>query len=216
MIRKLSATVAAGALMASAPAMADTPDTTGPVDFNAEVQVQEIATLEVENGTASMVVDDTNDDFQGQAGSEGSEFNASAGNLAVLKLSTNFTVDAVEIEFPTDSGFGPPDSDLPSLEFGVATNGDEQLGVFPQAGVLNDSGDIIGGGGGMFLHGGEDEPIQVTGETRDDDSGFGPGVHRIGVGVSTSWNRDRVDSDTEFADPGTYTIGMTASIVPNL
>jgi hypothetical protein len=216
MIRKVSATVAAGALMASAPAMADEPNTTDPVNFNAEVKVQQIAELEVEDATASMVVDNPQDSFQSQP-ETGSQFNASDGNLAVLKLRTNFQVDAVEIDFETESGFGPPDSDVTNAQFGVAKNEEgEKLGVFPQAGVLKDNGDIIGSSNGIFLHRGKDEPLQVTGKTRQDDSGFGPGVHRIGVGVSTSWNRDKVSSETEFAEPGTYTIGMTASIVPKL
>ncbi|GEM_PF-5134087 len=199
----------------AAPAVAE--DT---VEVDVTVTVEEIAFLEVIRGSGSMVIDDGSDTFMGNPSSEGTVFNKDDGNLAVVQLSTNYQIDALDITYSKidqikDFGSG--------FYFGRAIGEDTGniLGVWPQAGVLDEDGTITGGGGGIFLHdsGAVDTPVQVTGphRTEDPDGGFGPGTHQIGIGVSTGWDRTRsAVGEPELAVPDDYVIDMDVTIVPEL
>ncbi len=219
MITKLSVSAAAlAALGLAAPAMAENLYGQGST-VDIEVEVEQIAVLEVESASARMFLDDESDPFMGR-GSTGGSFDAE--DLAVLKLSTNFDIDALEVDFPKVRGGTTADGRIRnfdgSTQFGraIGRNNGEILGVWPQAGTLSaPNGSIIGGGGGIFGNPADGNPIQVTGPHRDNDTnGFGNGVHYFGLGVSTNWTRTTNDGPM-FAEPDVYDITLTATIVPD-
>ena len=183
-----------------------------PVDVDITVTVEEIAFLEVIEAAGQMTIDDASDSFMGQPSSTGSVFNAAAGQMAVVQLSTNFDVDAIDINFPRINGIrGFSSADYFGEAIGSSTG--NTLGVWPQAGYLDGSGNINGGGGGIYFHSGGNTSFQVTGTHRqNDNNGFGAGVHQFGIGVSTNWTRTLV-GEPEFAEPDDYQIQITASIV---
>lgn len=206
MIRKLSVSaVALAALGFAAPAMAN------PVTVDIDVVVQQVAELNVLEGSASMTIDDSSESFMGQPSSGGDSFDAA--DLAVIQLNTNFDATSVDISydkvddiFTFGSGFW----------FGEAIGADtgNTLGVWPQAGVLDSpTGSVIGGGGGMI---GNDSSSATAPLVRTNTGGgaFGNGMHYIGLGVSTNWNRVPASGPETFAAADTYSIELTATIMP--
>lgn len=206
MIRKLSVSAAAlAALGFAVPAMAN------PVTVDIDVVVQQVAELNVLAGAASMTIDDSSDTFMGQPSSGGSSFDAA--DLAVIQLNTNFDVTSIDITYDKVddiAGFGT------GVWFGEAIGGgtNNTLGVWPQAGVLDSpTGSVIGGGGGMI---GNDSSSSTAPIVRTNTGGapFGNGMHYIGLGVSTNWDRVPAAGPEVFAAPDTYSIELTATIVP--
>ncbi|MBK5942661.1 hypothetical protein [Halorhodospira halophila] len=172
-----------------------------------DVTVEEIAVLDVIRSQGSMVIDDDSDTFMGTPSSDGSVF--SGGDLAVIRLSTNYDVGAIQVDFERQSGFRQPD---PSTYFGVAkgNNTDNTLGVWPQIANWDDeSQNIPSGGGSMTSHSGSDVPLN-----HDRDAPFGNGQHYFALGVSTNWDRT-LPEEPEFAAPDTYNIELTATVIPD-
>ncbi|MCG5532441.1 hypothetical protein LRF89_03185 [Halorhodospira sp. 9621] len=175
-----------------------------------DVTVEEIAVLDVITPQGSMVIDDDSDTFMGKPSSEGSVFSGS--DLAVIRLSTNYEVNAIQVDFDRQSGFRQPDS---ATYFGVAkgNNTDNTLGVWPQIANWDiENQDIPGGGGAMTSHGGDDQPLTHN----NNGAPFGNGEHYFALGVSTNWDRTLDDDDEPlFAAPDTYNIELTATVVPD-
>ncbi|MCG5527332.1 MULTISPECIES: hypothetical protein [Halorhodospira] len=172
-----------------------------------DVTVEEIAVLDVIRSQGSMVIDDDSDTFMGNPSSGGSVF--SGEDLAVIRLSTNYDVNAIEVDFDRLDGFRQPDS---STYFGVATGTTlgNTLGVWPQiANWDNDTQNIPSGGSSMTTHSGSDEPL-----THDTGAPFGNGQHYFALGVSTNWDRTLL-GEPEFAAPDTYNIELTATVIPD-
>ena len=214
MITKLSVSAAAlAALGLAAPAMAENLyDDDVTVDI--EVEVQQIATLEVEAATARMVIDDDNDNFMGNPTSGGNDFS----NVASVKLATNFDVDSIRFSFDDIDGSVPgPQSNQQgnynaawTEAFGDAgsnTRAQGSLAVLPQ-GVLLDGpgGNMVGN---TFFGAGA---IDVT----NSGAPFGNGVHYAGIGVSTNWGNTFDSQGLDFAEQDLYVAEFDATIVPSI
>ena len=228
MIRTYTASaLALAAASLAAPAMAQTniiydPD---PATVDVNVEVQDIAILEVLDDDGNMVIDDNSDTFMGNPSSSGTTFDTNVGDFAELRLLTNFTVDSVDFTYDTVRNIRNDPTDPSSTfngtgfeNFGRAigqSNGNV-LGVYPQVGVVDSTGGIIGGGGGIFAHDGSPggtapRTISVDGPDRSTPTGFANGTHEFAVGVSTNWSRTRL-TEPQFAEPDTYTLTIEAVI----
>jgi hypothetical protein len=224
-------TLSAAALAAAgfaAPAMAQQnliydPDSTVDVD----VLVERIAVLEVVDGQGKMIIDDDSPSFMGNPSSSGDVFDTSVGDFAELRLSTNFDIESVDFSYDTVRNIRNDPTD-PSSTFNgtgfevfgraIGQTSGNVLGVYPQVGVLDGAGNIIGGGGGIFVHDGSSGPlgtrtISVDGPDKSTPTGFANGTHEFAVGVSTDWSRTRL-TEPQFAVQDTYRITLDATIVP--
>jgi hypothetical protein len=221
MLNKLTAgIVALGAVGFASSAMAAANLT--PVTVDLDVVVQEIAVLQVVNGTGSMIIDDHQDSLQGQPSSGASVYNAGTGKYATMRLNTNFDVGSISITYPKISNIRrdenaawPADGSAdPTFWFGKAEGPGGILGVWPTAGIVDETtGDIINATGGGLIGNNpasEDAPLV---RTNTGGTAFGAGTHQIALGLSTRWSRTPVGAPL-FAAPGTYAIELTATIVP--
>ena len=216
---------ASAMLMSGGTAMAQSIGDSAEVTVN--VLVQEIYFLEVVQASGSMIIDDTEDTMQGQPSSGGSVFNAMTGNYALVRLNTNFVVDAIRGDYNKINGIRNRDHpnypannatfDGTQFEwFGeaVGQNTGGILGVFPGAGLVDEATmNIIGGGGGMAMNIGGS---QADGFIRNGPNAgnFGPGSHLVAIGAATNWSRTPVSSPTLFAEPDTYSMAITLTVVP--
>lgn len=184
----------------------------GAVDI--DVEVEEIAYLNVVNGTGSMVIDDDQDSFMGNPSSDGSVTDAVGGTLATIQLLTNFNIDAIRVNFDRVTGlrnFGT------SAFFGeaIGVNSGNTLGVWPQIGSVDPATGTTSGQR-LTSHDGSNTPLEITGAFHaGTQSGFAAGTHDFALGVSTNWDRT-LPGEPEFAEPDTYQIQLTATIVPTL
>jgi len=216
---KLAASAAALATAFAGPAMAQSLSGS-PATVDIDVIVDQIAELSVTDDTGVMVVDDSNDNFMGNpAGAnpdgDGSIFNNINGTLAELKLSTNFDVSNIQVDFPKVQG-GNANGRIRNFTnttyFGEAIGGGNghTLGVWPQVGVLDGPGGTITGGGGVMQGNPADgSPIMAD----NNGSAFDNGDHHLALGVSTNWTRT-ANGEPLYAEPDTYSIQLTATIVP--
>jgi len=210
---KFAASAAALATAFAGPAMAAE-------TVNIDVVVQNIAFLETTDASGQMTIDNQDDTVMGNPSSSGSAWPGdAAANWAEIKLSTNHTVQGIDINFPRTNGiknFGS--ADYFGKAIGVGSG--DTLGVWPHAGVLGSNGeiggDVAGKGQGqcVWLHDGSNTSLQLMGDCRENGAtGLGNGMHDIAIGVSTNWDRTLVGEPT-FASPDTYSIAMTATIIP--
>ncbi|MFN4273246.1 MAG: hypothetical protein ACK4F5_10570 [Aliihoeflea sp.] len=218
---------ASAMLLLGSTAMAQTIYDPDPAVVTVNVLVQEISFLQVVQASGSMIIDDTEDTMQGQPSSGGSVFNASTGNYALVRLNTNFVVDAIRGDYTKINGIRNRDHpnypaanatfDGTAFEwFGeaIGQNTGGILGVFPGAGLVDEATmNIIGGGGGMAMNIGGS---QVDGFIRNGPNAgnFGPGSHLVAIGAATNWSRTPVSSPTLFAEPDTYSMAITLTVVP--
>jgi hypothetical protein len=136
-------------------------------------------------------------------------------NVTEVTLRTNHDV-AVDFDWSGNVGRNDGEVELTSTGTSVTLTG------VPQAGPLDGSGAIIGGGGGVYLQSNQtittSQPkLRVFDGARGTTDAFSSGEHKIGLGVSLSWSDVLDDAGTgaTFAPPATYTASIDATIVPN-
>jgi len=184
-----------------------------------DVQVMQVALLEVTQSSATMTIDDNSGPFMGNPSSGGNDFS----NVAKMKLSSNYDVSSIEVDFPRRANSQFNGGSSLSTFFGEATcqsgfcstpsGSTTALGVFPAISTLDASGNFMNGGGVQQFHDGTNTSIVYDGDSGAPSPGFAAGVTEFGLGVGTKWDRTFVGEPT-FAEPGTYSITLTATIMP--
>lgn len=171
-----------------------------PATVDIMVEVQEIAVLSVVDGSASTIMDDPNPTSVGDPNSV-----QPTPGMAQLELATNFCV-GLEFDFPTTVGIRPN----PLEYYGVAegVNNQNTLGVQPFVRVANNAfsfGDVFN------LTGSDtDAPLMVSSGSG---GGLCDGYYDIFIGLVTQWDLT-LNGEPMFAEPDTYRIPITVSLVP--
>ncbi len=175
-------------------------------EIKINITVQEIAELAVINDVGSMVVDDTSYTFMGNPSSDGDKYCIEDGQLAVIEMRNNFHVDAIQISYEN--------AQFDSKWLGVARGAEtgHSLGVRPGGGYLIEDDTLSA----LYKnnHYSSDAFFYIKGPTMSG-SGFSPGMHRFGLGVKTLWSWT-FQGEPEYARPDTYSITLTATIIPQL
>ncbi|SEP23733.1 hypothetical protein SAMN04490248_1485 [Salinihabitans flavidus] len=178
-------------------------------NVDVDVEVEEIAILEVDQSKGTMLIDDASFTVMGNPSDEGSVLDSGEGNYASVGLRTNTCLDFVLVEFPRSAGFrNVPDG----AQLGVATGqaSGNSLGVWPRVFRVDPAT-------GAFrpdpaVHDGSDSDLAVTGltgVTKD----FCNGSHKLALGVGTAYDIT-LDGEQAFAPPDTYIIPLTGTLVP--
>jgi hypothetical protein len=202
---KTSVTIAV-ATLASLLAAHSVAATADPEIVDLEVIVEPIAILEVIKQSTTVLISDTQ-----LAG-----WPAPLANLGRIRLSTNFCITAVVLDFPRVTGI----RGFPSHYYGKATglSTGNTLGVNPFA--VSTGIQAHGGVGWMFapsnapLPGGTNKPLTLSGSSNDfcPEPG-GASIFDIYLGVVSKWDLT-LPSEPHFAVPDTYRIPITATITP--
>lgn len=228
MIRNLSISAAVlAAVGMAAPAIAET------VEIN--ITVAPYSELITATAFGSMTIDDGSDTEMGLPSSAGS-VECGASNLAAVRLNTNVSVEAVEVDFlrtrnvrnrddanwPDATWNGVVDGGWDMQDFARAVGaGDGQiLGVYPYATMNDGAGGCnvtwhhdprhtlgpVGGGRNGFA-------VRSGGNPNNDGGPFANGTHLIELGVAGNWSNTVIGEDV-FAAPQVYTVELTATIMP--
>lgn len=179
------------------------------------INVEEIAVLQVLSGIANVIVADSN-----RAG-----YPAPEASLAKVRLFTNYCIGGLQIDFPRVAGLR---GGFPSHYYGRATgvgNGNT-LGANPYAYVTGPSGTQVAHGGvastlnNTFfnpttpLPGGLNQPLIMPGPSNNlCPEPDGEGIFDLFLGAVTKWDLT-LSPEPLFAAPDTYVIPLTVSIIP--
>lgn len=170
-----------------------------PEPTEVKVEVQEIAVLSVVEGSASTIMDDPNPTVVGST---------PQGQLptgtAQLALDTNFCV-ALEFDFPTVTGLRPNPNAIYGK--GLGQGNGNTLGMMPYFFV---KGINVQFGDNDALTGSSEPPPMVLSKDTGD---LCNGVYDIFVGAVTQWDLT-LPPEPMFAEPDTYRIPITVSLVP--
>jgi len=168
-----------------------------PAVIDISIQVQEIAVLTVVDQPASTVMDDPYPTYIGDPTWGGSTI-----GMAKLQLATNFCV-GVQFDFVTVSGIRPNPTRFYGRALGQSSG--HTLGVQPFA---RWDGGVVGFG------------LPVNGSTTDAPFGISKGsgnmcdgYYDIYLGAVTRWDMT-LPPEPLFAEPDTYVLPVTATIVP--
>lgn len=199
MTRSIAFSAAALVAVLAAPASAQTT-----ANAEIEVVVQSIAQLEVIEGSATTIMDDTTLTTAGDPNPL-----AGTGGMAHLQLSTNYCVDDVAFDFPTVTGI----RGNPSAFYGAAVglNNSNTLGVQPFVRFPSTSGLLGFGNLGALGGRAADAPLETSGVS----FGLCDGTYDIFVGLATRWDLT-LPPEPMFAAPDTYRIEITATIMSSL
>jgi hypothetical protein len=234
MIRKLSiSAMALAAFGMAAPAMAQQNLTGNGSTVDINIEVESIAILEVLNPTGTMVIDNDFDNVMGNSTSDLPNQGASnrLSDYAQIRLMTNFQLSSLDISFPMTNNIRNLDADptgnttfngLPCCEYfaAAAGPGGATLGVFPV--VYNSDGFTDENATGfVYQNNSATAGNTVSNQGSRDASTPAPwiiptppmGLTDYAIGVSTNWGRTKL-GEPLFAAPGTYTVTMTATMIP--
>ncbi|WP_201168198.1 hypothetical protein [Halorhodospira halophila] len=178
------------------------------------VTVEDVAVLEVGEASGSILISDNL--------RTGWLPDPDADEPGQIRLATNFCVDAIRIDFPRSDAFRDAGGDFFGEALGISTG--HTLGVVPVAAVPDPAGggvnfQAFGGTSQLFgvppeapLRGGADTPFEVNGHAATGGD-FCAGIHDVYLSVVGKWDVTLPDEPT-FADPDTYRIELTATILP--
>ena len=174
-----------------------------------DLAVESVAILEVIQAEGEMLIDDGSFSFMGLPSSEGSIDNVTVGNLAQMRLMTNFCLDFVVLEFPRRTGFRNTTAGT-YLGAAIGNQTGRTLGVLPRAFWVNPADGMLHQPG--FVHGGSDDELLVRGPDGTNEQ-FCNGIHVLGLGVETDW-ASTLQNEPEFIAPDTYVIPIMGTLVP--
>lgn len=193
--RRVISVVALGALSFGPAA----PVAAAPDPIKVKVEVQEIAVLSVVEGSATGIMDDPNPTSVGST----SLFGPPIGT-AQLALDTNFCV-GLEFDFPTVTGLRPNPGAIYGR--GVGQGNGHTLGMMPFFVVEGTTKQF--GGTSPLLGSTTPSPLSLSAAS----GGLCNGVYDIFVGAVTQWDLT-LPPEPMFAEPDTYSIPVTVSLVP--
>jgi hypothetical protein len=176
------------------------------------VTVAQIAELLIEPGYAT--ADWTMTRFLDQLQGTDDGWTAADG-FAVVRLNTNFPVASVDFTYPKVDNIG---TFGPGFWFGRAEGSGavagEVLGVWPQAAVIPGADLANGWGGPDNIGNNSSSDTAPLVRTNAGGGSFGNGTHLIAIGTSSRPANVPASGPNLFANAGTYSIEVTATINP--